>query len=121
MAIFSSNAVEQEGMMERAHEGLMDYQEIVNGVQRELAELEMQQELPELQQNQLDLTKQMNLTLMQLNRVMERRMGECLSVKAFLPRISRAIRSKRRTFPYLNRARIREGKSNDRVVYFTQS
>lgn len=72
MAIFSSNAVEQEGMMERAHEGLMDYQEIVNGVQRELAELEMQQELPELQQNQLDLTKQMNLTLMQLNRVMER-------------------------------------------------
>ncbi|WP_404349706.1 ABC transporter permease subunit [Sutcliffiella horikoshii] len=72
VAIFQSNANEQEGMMERAQEELILHQEIVNGVQRDLSELDRQQELPEIQQNQLNLTKEMNLILMQLNRVMER-------------------------------------------------
>ncbi|ART77594.1 hypothetical protein B4U37_16705 [Sutcliffiella horikoshii] len=72
VAIFQSNANEQEEMMERAQEELILHQEIVNGVQRDLSELDRQQELPEIQQNQLNLTKEMNLILMQLNRVMER-------------------------------------------------
>ncbi|AST93221.1 hypothetical protein BC6307_19135 [Sutcliffiella cohnii] len=71
LAIFQFNASEQEGKKERAFQRLETYQLGVNGLQRELGELQRKQELTEIQKNQHEVIRQMSLSLITWNRAIE--------------------------------------------------